>query len=204
MIVIGLTGNIGTGKSTVAGMLKELGAAVLDADKLGHEILKRGEPAYGEVVAEFGEKVLAADGEIDREKLAKAAFANREALDKLNAITHPRIFEKAREIIEGWRRRGVPVAVVEAPLLVEAGWTMPLVDRVWVTAASEATILRRLKEGRGTEEEAVLARLRRQMPPGEKLKAADVVIDTNGSLEQVREQVVREWGRIVRKGAPSP
>lgn len=196
MIVIGLTGNIGTGKSTVSGMLAELGAFVVDADKLGHEVLRQGSSGWKEVVATFGEQVIGSDGEIDRKKLAAAAFSDPVALERLNQITHPRIIQMVKEAVESCRRRGAKVVVIEAPLLFEAEWTLSLVDQVWLTVASEETIIKRLKERKGLGEEAVRERLRHQLPPHSKVRHTAVVIDTDCDLEQLRSRVFDAWKKL--------
>src|SRR4030042_4611816 len=179
MFVIGLTGNFGTGKTTVSQILAELGAVIIDADKLGHELLQPDAETYGEIVTAFGKSILKPNGEIDRNKLGKLVFADTAALNRLNRIVHPRIYEIAKRKIEEYRQAGTRIVVLEAALLIEADWTslVDLVDQVWVTTAPEATIVRRLKSGRGLKEEQVLARLQAQMPSEEKGKGGDVGIE---------------------------
>jgi dephospho-CoA kinase len=195
MKVIGLTGGIGSGKSTVSRFLAELGAKVIDADKIGHELFRPDTEAWHEVVATFGREILATDGSIDRKKLGAIVFADPQALAKLNRIMHPRIQEAVRAQLERYRSQGVAVVVVEAPLLVEAGWRS-LVDEVWVTTAPEATILKRLKERAGLSEEESRARLRSQLASEERIKQADVVIDTDCSLDELRTKVRELWQRL--------
>ncbi|MFH1483576.1 MAG: dephospho-CoA kinase [Chloroflexota bacterium] len=196
MIVIGLTGGFGSGKSTVAGMLRELGARVIDADKVAHQLYQPGTPAFDEVVRAFGREIVGENGEIDRRRLGQKVFGNPQALKRLNAILHPRIARRTEEILEGWRGEGVKVAVVEAALLLEAGWA-PLVDRVWVTVAAEGKVKERLRASQDLTDEEIEARLASQMPVGEKAEGADVVIDTDGTLDQVRGEVERQWRRLV-------
>lgn len=192
MKIIGLTGGIGSGKTTVAQFLKELGAVVIDADKVGHEVLRSDAEVWQEVVAAFGEGVLTPNGSISREKLGRIVFGVPELLLKLNVIMHPRIAKRVGAQLEGYRKQGVRVAVVEAPLLLEAGWAS-LVDEVWVTVASEAAILRRLKERTGLSETESLERIRAQMSAAERVKRASVVIDTDCELDELKKKVVELW-----------
>lgn len=194
MKVIGLTGGIGSGKSTVSRILQELGARILDADKVGHELYRPGTEVWEEVVSAFGRDILKPDGEIDRPKLGAIVFSDPAALERLNQIMHPRMFQRMRQILDEWRNEGVAVAVLEAAILFEAGWT-PLVDEVWVTMASEETVVKRLR-AKGLSPEQVKARLRSQMPVEEKARRAKVVIHNDGSMEELRRQVEAEWQRL--------
>ena len=196
MLVIGLTGGIGTGKTEVSKILEELGAEVIHADILGHEVYRAGTEAWHEVVEAFGEGVLGPTGEVERRKLGAIVFGKPEALQRLNAITHPRIRKMLEERIEGLRRRGKRVVVVEAALLVEANWT-PLVDEVWVTATPQDQVIGRLRGRDGLQEADVLARIGSQMVQGHRVERADVVIDNAGSLAELREQVEAIWRRRV-------
>ncbi len=199
MLVIGLTGNFGTGKTTVSQILAELGAAIIDADKLGHELLRPATESYGEIVTAFGKSVLKSNGEIDRNKLGKLVFTDTAALNRLNRIMHPRIYEIVKRKIEEYLQAGTQIVVVEAALLIEADWTslVDLVDQVWVTTAPEATIVRRLKGQRGLEEEQILARLQAQMPAEEKAKRADVVINTDCPFDELRKKVTELWHNLI-------
>ncbi len=191
MKIIGLTGGIGSGKSTVARFLEELGAAIIDADKLGHQALK--EPEIKQrVVATFGQQVLGPGGDIDRKKLGRLVFGDPKHPGRLNKIMHPRIYQMVKAWLDQYRRQGVAVVVIDVPLLVEAGWTK-MVDEVWVTIASRATVLERLKQRLGLSQPESLARLASQPPPEERLKYADVVIDTDCSLEELRAKVKELW-----------
>lgn len=198
MKVIGLTGGIGSGKSTVSGFLKELGAAVIDADKVGHEALKPNTEAWREAVVAFGKEILTPEGSIDRGKLGEIVFADPEALARLNQIAHPRISAMVKAQLEEHRRRGEKVVVLDAPLLLEVGRPSLAdeVDEVWVTIAPEATVLKRLKAKSGMSESEALARIRSQMPVSEKVKQADVVIDTDCRLDELKEKVKKLWDRL--------
>ena len=199
MKVIGLTGGIGSGKSTVSQFLAELGAVLLDADKIGHDAFQPDTEIWREVVAAFGKQILAPGGEVDRQKLGEMVFRNPEALSRLNQIMHPRMYDMAKARIEECRHRGVGVVVLEAALLLEANWT-PLVDEVWVTVVPEAAVLKRLQEQRGLEEQQTLARIRSQLSSEERLKHADVVINNEGDLEGLKARVKELWDGLLHAG----
>lgn len=192
MLVIGLTGNLGTGKTTVSKILGELGAVVIDADKLGHELLHSHSQTYHEVVTTFGKSILKPNQEIDRHKLGQLVFTDATALTKLNQITHPKMYEMAQERIAQYRKQGAKLVVLEAALLIEASWTS-LVDQVWVTTAPEAAIVERLKSQRGLNSEHILARLHSQMQAVEKIKQADVIIDTDCPITELKTKVAKLW-----------
>lgn len=199
MKVIGLTGGIGSGKSTVSKFLAELGAAIIDADKVGHEALKPGTEVWREVVTAFGRQILTPDGDINREKLGEIVFRNPESLSRLNQIMHPRMYDMVKAQLEGYRKQGVGVVVLEAPLLIEANWTS-LVDEVWVTVASESTVLRRLKEKFELSEPESLARIHSQLPSEERVKHADVIINTDCALGELRAKVEELWQGLHASG----
>ena len=195
MKVIGLTGGIGSGKSTVSQFLAELGAVILDADKVGHEVLNPDTGAWREVVAAFGKQVLAPNGDIDRKKLGEIVFGNPESLSRLNQITHPRISDMVKTQLKEYREQEVDVVVLEAPLLLEANWTS-LVDEVWVTVAPESTVIKRLTERAGLSPAESLARIRSQLSSEERIRRADVVIDTDCELDELRVRVGELWRRL--------
>jgi dephospho-CoA kinase len=132
MKVIGLTGGIGSGKSTVTQLLSELGASVLDADTVGHQCYQPGTETWKDVVDAFGEEIVSPDGSIDRKKLGAIVFGDPEALNRLNRIMHPRMYDMMAAQIEEYRQGGVEVVVLEAAILFEGGWA-PLADEIWVT-----------------------------------------------------------------------
>ena len=195
MKVIGLTGGIGSGKSTVSEILSEFGAKVLDADTVGHQCYQPDTPAWQDVVAAFGEEVVAEDRSIDRTKLGPIVFGDPEALKRLNRIMHPRMYDMMEEQIEAYREAGEDVIVVDAAILLEAGWD-PLVDEIWVTAASEQTVVPRVKERTGLPEEQILSRIRSQMSIEERTAKANLVIHNDGSLEDLRGKVEKLWEEL--------
>ncbi len=196
MKVIGLTGGIGSGKSTVAGYLKDLGAAVIDLDKVGHEVLKAGGPAYQKVVEVFGKAILDAGGEIDRSRLAEIVFQRPKRLKRLNQIMHPEIDKILNAKLEEYRRRGVKVAVLEAAAMLESGKAAQ-VEEIWVTLAPAATVLKRLRERSGYSEAQAKARINSQLTDAERVKQADVIIDTDVSLDELKARVEAEWQKLV-------
>ena len=195
MRIIGLTGGIASGKSTVSGFLAELGAVVIDADKVGHEALKSDKDIRYAVEAAFGGEVLTSEGGIDRKKLGNIVFGDLNCLSRLNQIMHHRMYGMVEAKLDEYRKRGVDVVVLEAPLLIEANWTS-LVDEVWVTVAAESTVLKRLKEKLGLSEQKSLARIRCQLPSEERVKHADAIVDTDCSLNELKAKVVELWQRL--------
>jgi dephospho-CoA kinase len=198
MKVIGLTGGIGSGKSTVGGYLAEMGAAIIELDKVGHEVMKSGSKTFKEVVSEFGKDILNDRGEIDRARLARIVFHNRQALGRLNRIVHPAIDKIINKRIEEYRRRGIKVVVLEAAAILEAGRARQA-DEIWVTTAPEATVLKRLGTRSGYSKEEAEARIRAQISDEERIKHADVVIDNEGSLDEVKARVQEEWARLLER-----
>jgi dephospho-CoA kinase len=196
-IVIGLTGGIGSGKSTISRYLEEFGAGVIDADKVGHEVLKNGTPAWKDVIAQFGGGVLGADGEIDRKALGQMVFGNAEARERLNHIMWSRIWEMITARVDEFRGRGIPVVVVEAFGLIEAGWDR-LVDRVWVVVVSEKSVIERLKKQRQMSEAEILSRIKSQLPTEERTRHADVVIQNEGKPEIVKARVKDLFDHLLR------
>jgi len=195
MVVIGVTGNIGSGKSTVCRILAQLGAAAIDADRLSHEAYEPHSQSWRKIVATFGKDILKSDEEIDRQKLAQVVFSNPTALTRLNHIVHPKAYSMAKERIATYRRQGLRAVALEAALLIEAKWT-GLVDQVWLVVASEATVIHRLKEGKADNESEVLARLKSQMAAEEKMKYADAVINNDGDLNQLEARLTQLWNEL--------
>ena len=198
MFIIGLTGGILSGKSTIAQMLAEKGAAVIDADKLAHEAYKPKTKLNHELIDKFGQGIIKADGSIDRKKLSGIVFDNPEALAQLNAIVHPRIREMARAKIEQLRKKGTAIVVLEGALLIEAKWT-DLVDEVWVSLAPPEVAVKRLKERGGLTEEEARARIQAQLTAAERAKYADVIINTDCELSEVSAQIDKLWKMVTSK-----
>lgn len=196
MKVIGLTGNIGCGKSVVARMFEELGARVIDADLIARLVVEPGEPAWNEIVQTFGEAILNSDGTINRGKLGEIVFNDKEKREALNRITHPRIIERIKELIEEFRKENVEVVIVEAALIVEKGGMKPLINDLIVVTADEEAQIRRLIERNALSREEALSRIKSQMPLSEKVKYATYLIDNSGTLDETRKQVEEVWKRI--------
>jgi dephospho-CoA kinase len=198
MFVIGLTGGIGSGKSTVSEMLRAKGAVVISADLVGHEVYRPGTAVWEEVVAAFGRDVLTADHEIDRRKLGSIVFADPEARRRLNAITHPPMRRLMAERLDDLRRQGVGVAVLEAALLIEARW-VDLADEVWLTLVGSVEAAQRLMARSGLSREEAEARIASQLSNQERLEHADVVIDTDCSLAEVARRVDELWDGLMAR-----
>ncbi len=192
--LVGITGGIGTGKSTVANLLRDGGFPVLDADQLAREVVVPGLPAHAEIAHAWPE-VLGPDGHIDRKKLAAIVFADGPSRARLEAITHPRIRERIAAEAAALEAAGHGLAFVEAALLVETGFYRQLGGLVVVTASEQVQVARVLARDGGTRE-AVLARIRAQLPLAEKVRAADYVVDNGGSPEATRVQVLRILGAL--------
>lgn len=195
MKIIGLTGGIASGKSTVATLLREMEIPVIDADDIAHQIVAPGEPAYQEIVQTFGPHILSADGTIDRKRLGSLVFAQEEQRKKLNAITHPRVAQRFAELSQQLAEEGHSLLVYEVPLLFETGLHHSL-DAVILVAASEEQQLQRLQERNQLSPEAARARLQAQMPLAQKRALADYVIDNSNSLEELRQQVHQIWNSV--------
>jgi dephospho-CoA kinase len=198
MFVIGLTGGIGSGKSTVSDMLRAKGAAIVYADQIGHEVYRPGAPAWQEIVDAFGRQMLDDDGQIDRRRLGQVVFSDPEARRRLDAITHPAMEEMMAERLEELRRQGIGVAVLEAAILIEAGWAH-LVDEIWLTVVSPALAAQRSMERSGLSREQAEARIAAQLSNEERLKHAQVVIDTDCSLAEVAQRVDELWDDLMAR-----
>ena len=192
MLVIGLTGGIGTGKSTVSAMLAEHGAVILNADLVGHEAYLPHKHVWGQVVSAFGPGILTEHEEVDRRKLGAMVFADPEAMQRLNSIVHPWIYARMAELLDELRAKGTRVAVLEAALLIEAQW-FPLVDQVWVLTAPEAAVIERLQARNGLTLEQIQDRIRAQMSPEQRATYADVILETGGTIDDVKARLHELW-----------
>ncbi len=192
-LVIGLTGGIGSGKSAVLKVLVRLGAEGIDADRVAHEVIRRGGPAYQPVVSAFGPDILAVDGQVDRATLARRVFADAAALKRLEAITHPAVSEVVSGRVASSR---APMVVIEAIKLLESGLSRAVCDEVWVTVARPEQQVARLIAGRGMSASEVELRLAAQMPPTEMVGMADRVLDTSGTLADTGLQVFKAWADL--------
>lgn len=193
-IVIGITGNIGTGKSTVLRMLADLGAEIIDADGLAHEVMAPDGPAYDSVVQAFGPDIVGPGGRIDRQRLGAIAFRYPQALDRLEALVHPEVIARTRQILDETQSA---VVVVEAIKLLESGMARQICDQVWVVTCSSEQQLARVMEQRGLSEEEARLRMEAQPPQAEKIAQAGVVIDNSGTVEATLAQVEAAWQALM-------
>jgi dephospho-CoA kinase len=195
-MLIGLTGNIATGKSEVARLLAGLGARAIDADRVAHEVMRPGGPAYGTVVRAFGPEILAGDGAIDRARLGAIVFRDADALRRLEAAVHPAtIAEVDRRIDEAIE----PVVVVEAIKLIEAGMHRDY-DALWVVTAPRTLQIARLVASRGLTAAEAALRVDAQPPQEEKAALADRVFVNDGDLEDLRQKVEAAWDQLWKRG----
>lgn len=197
-VIIGLTGNIATGKSTVLNLLAEKGAYVLDADRLAHESMQLGTHTYWAVIELFGDEILHPDGKINRQALGNIVFQDPQALAQLEAIVHPAVFDLARQELATVT---ADVIVLEAIKLLEAGNLVQLCDEVWVVTATPATQLRRLRESRKMDEATAKRRMAAQSSQAAKVERADRVIQNDGDLAALEQQVDAIWPDLLAKFA---
>jgi dephospho-CoA kinase len=197
MKIIGLTGGIGSGKSTVALILKELGATIIDLDKVGHQVLNPGTPGWRETVEAFGQEILSPYGTVDRQKLAKIVFDDPEALEKLNRITHPKIDLEVQSRLRIFEAQGAEVVVIEVALINAVSWASQA-EQIWVVKSPKETTINRLKE-RGMNESESLARMASQSPAEEHIKQGLILINNDGTLEDLKTKVVKMWKQLHNK-----
>ena len=199
MLTIGITGGIGSGKSTVARILADLGAPVIDADKVGHTIYEPAGPAYQELVNAFGQDILAPDGSIDRKKLGAIVFSDSAALKKLNAIVHPKMFERMRAMTAAMRKGGErrPI-VIEAAVLIEANW-IALCNEVWLVTASRERVVERVARDRGMKPEQTAARIKAQLSDAERRRHATLVIENDGTIDELKGRIAALWTDALKR-----
>jgi len=189
--VIGLTGNIATGKSTVAGMLRDLGACIIDADQVAHRVMRTGTKVHAALVEHFGAGIVAASGEIDRRALGAIVFSDPQSLLALDTLVHPAVRVKVRRLVGECAQ---PVVVVEAIKLLEAGMDADC-DTIWVVTAPRKVQIARVMQRSGLTREQAEQRIDAQGPQCDKVRRANTVIDNASSLACTRRQVERAWGR---------
>lgn len=194
MLKVGLTGGMGSGKSTVARRFAELGAVIIDADQIARDVVEPGEPALAELAEAFGEGILLDDGSLNRGELAKRIFVSAEKTELLNSITHPRIEQRTEE---QFNAAGDAIIVFDSPLLIEMGQSEAQ-DLVVVVHTPVEVRLDRLVESRGVDREDAKQRIAKQISDDKRLQFADVVLENSGTEEDLVRQVDRIWERIIQ------
>ncbi|MGP4062548.1 dephospho-CoA kinase [Halobacillus sp. H74] len=197
-LVIGLTGSIASGKSTVSKMFSELNIPVIDADQISRDVVEPGEPAYKQIVNVFGRKVLHEDGTLNRKKLGKLIFANEDHRKQLNEIVHPEVRKEMVLQRDSYKDGASPAVVLDIPLLFESQ-LMDYVERTLVVYVDEDTQLERLMERDQSERIDALERIKSQMPVSKKAELADAVIDNNGTVEESFQQlkdILHRWNIV--------
>ena len=196
-LLVGLTGGIATGKSTVSDLLRGLGCEIIDADLLAREVVEPGQPALAQIVNEFGRDVLTATGALDRKRLGSIVFANPERRLRLEAITHPAIRERFVARLDALAEQGFAgIVVFDAPVMIESG-SYKNMERMIVVVTDDATQMTRLHGRDGTDHAENRRKIASQMPLAEKAKLADYVIDNSGSRESTAEQVRRVYAALM-------
>lgn len=196
MRLIGLTGGIASGKTTVSTLLRECGAFIIDTDKIARAVVEPGETAYLDIIAAFGDTIVTADGMIDRLKLGEIVFKDAKKRVLLEQLTHPRIEERVNQLIESARKHSCPMVILDVPLLFESGWDKR-VEEIWVVNVDARTQLQRLVKRNNFSEQAAMARIKAQLPIADKIQRADQVIDNNGDLSQLKAEILRIWTQTV-------
>ncbi|MBN1856827.1 MAG: dephospho-CoA kinase [Dehalococcoidia bacterium] len=194
--VLGVTGNIGSGKSTVCRLLRERGCPTIDADKEAHKTYRHGTDVWRDIVATFGPDVLDAAGEIDRGSLGRMVFSDAASRERLNTIVHPATRSRVEDFLAQCSRQGHEWAAVEATLLIEAGWH-DMVDRIWLVASPENLVIQRLLQDRNQAKAVSRARIAAQMSAREKMQHADDIIYNDGTPEDLEERVSQLWRNLI-------
>ena len=199
MYVIGVTGGIGAGKSMVSRILVDLGAKVVDADKIARDIVKPGEPALMELVNEFGKEILTGQGELDRQKLSQMVFGDNEKLEKLNKITHKYIVERIINLVEKEKRdKRFDIIVLDVPIPVKKGF-LDIADEIWVVTADKETRIERIIKRSGFTREEAEKRIASLPGDEEYLEIADEVIENNSSLEELEKKVAKLYVKVASR-----
>lgn len=195
MKIIGLTGGIGSGKSTVARSLQKHGFPIVDADLIAREIVEPGQPALAELTKEFGADILNTDGSLDRGLLASRAFENKETTQRLNNITHPRINQRTQELFDEARENGAEAVIYDMPLLIDKGLHKDM-DATIVVHAAEHVRLERLTTKRGLDVDDVRRRINAQIDDETRKQHADILLDNNGTAEDLTKQIAQAVDKI--------
>jgi dephospho-CoA kinase len=196
MIVIGLTGGIGSGKSTVSSYMKKLGIPVFDADESSRTAVKKGSPCLQKILQFFGPDCLLPDGELNRPWVADKVFHDKAVLKQYEKIVQDQVWEEAQQFLAEQREKKAPAVVMDVPLLIECGWHTK-VDSVWLVKVPKEVQIRRAMLRDGAAAEAVTARINAQMPLAEKEKYADVVIDNSGTVESTKAQTAAQLEKVL-------
>jgi len=196
MKVIGLTGNIGSGKTTVAEMFRQLGAKIIDADSIARKIVEPGQRAWKEIKDVFGDEVISSDQSIDRQKLGDIVFNDVSKRALLDNIAHPKIFDEINNLVYEYKKDHANVVIIEAALIIEKGGLLDLIDKLILVVVDEDTQTKRIKLRDDISLDQIQSRIKSQMQISEKKKYADYIIDNNGSILKTRTQVNKIWNKI--------
>ncbi len=197
MLIVGLTGNIGSGKSSVARLFKEMGARVIDTDQVARDVVEPGTPGLHQIVQYFGAGILNADGSLNRPKMAQIVFNNPEALKHLNSIVHPAIRAELLKVLADYKNNpDAPLLIIEAPLLIETQ-LYKLMDQVWLVTVNAQTQIQRVIKRDATTPRQVSSRLAAQMPQEDKIPYAHRIIDNSGTPENTLQQVRQIWSDTI-------
>ena len=198
MKIIGLTGNIGSGKSTVANMFEKLGAKIIDADEIARYVVEPEKPAWKDLVSEFGEEILKNDKTLNRKMVGDLVFNDENKREKLNSIIHPRIMEEINLLIDKYRSENAEIVIIEAALLIEKRGLINFLDKLIVVSINKESQRQRIKERDNLNSEEILSRIESQMSNEEKIKLADFIIDNSENIEKTSQQVKKIWESLIK------